>query len=489
MYVCLHLFAVALAAVIRSTPLAAQTDLPVALSDGPTRELATFLAGLRPADLPPEVVEAAKTLVLDLLGCALGAMKTAEVRMAAEVVRELGGREECSVLGFDWKTSVANAAYLNGISSHVIELDDTHRDSITHVGAPVIPAALAMAEKAGASGATFLTAVVAGYEACLRVANAVQPSHWRRGFLSMGTCGTFGAAAASAHVLSLDVDRLLDALGLAGIQAAGLNSSIYGEGDMGKRLCPGHAAGTGVTSALLAAKGFTGSRRIMEQAKGFCESFSNEYDITRITEGLGAAWETARTSLKPYSCCRYNHAAIDGLLDIMQVEKIDADAITGITVRTYDIAVTNRPHRVRPYSLFDAKMSIPFSLAVAAHKRAVGEHDFTEDLVGNADLQEFASRVRVEADAAMTAAFPREWPAEIRVRLRNGRDVTRMVPYPKGEPEAPMSGTEVEAKFRDLAGVAITDAAATAVIEAVRRMDSSNGTGAVVAAITGGLRR
>jgi 2-methylcitrate dehydratase PrpD len=290
-------------------------------------------------------------------------------------------------------------------------------------------------------------------------------------------------------VLGLDVDRLSDALGLAGIQAAGLNSSIYGEGDMGKRLCPGHAAGTGVTSALLAAKGFTGSRRIMEQAKGFCESFSDEYDISRITQGLGTVWETARTSLKPYSCCRYNHAAIDGLLDIMQVERINAAAIAGITVRTYDIAVTNRPHRVKPYSLFDAKMSIPFSLAVAAHKRAVGEHDFTEDLVASPVLQEFAGRVTVEADAEMTAAFPREWPAEIKVALRDGSVKSRLVPYPKGEPEAPMSEAEVETKFRDLAGAAITDAAAAAVIEAVKRMDVANDTGSLTGAIAGGLRR
>ncbi|MCC7275239.1 MAG: MmgE/PrpD family protein, partial [Alphaproteobacteria bacterium] len=351
---------------------------------------------------------------------------------------------------------------------------------------PVIPAALAMAERAGSDGATFLAAVVAGYEACLRIANAVQPSHWRRGFLSMGTCGTFGAAAAAGHVLGLDSDRLSDALGLAGIQAAGLNSSIYGEGDMGKRLCPGHAGSTGILSALLAERGFTGSRRIVEQRKGFCESFADEYDLSRVTAGLGEVWEITRTSLKPYSCCRYNHAAIDGLLDILGTEAVAAPDIAGITVRTYDIAVTNRPHRTHPHTLFDAKMSIPFSLAVAAHKRAVGEHDFTADLVGDRTLQEFAGRVRVEADDAMTAAFPREWPAEIRVTLRDGRRFDRLVPYPKGEPEAPMSRAEVEAKFRDLAAVAIAPAAADAVIDAVWALDRSDGVAPLLAALGDG---
>lgn len=464
---------------------AATLKTPVA---GETRRLAEFLAALTPEGVPVVALEAAKTMVLDLLGCSLGAMRTAEVAMAGGVVETLGGTPESTPIGFRFRTSCQNAAYLNGISSHVIELDDTHRDSITHVGSPVIPAALAMAERAGSSGLAFLLAVVAGYEACLRIANAVQPSHWKRGFLSMGTCGTFGAAAAAAHLLHLDADRLSDALGLAGIQAAGLNSSIYGEGDMGKRLCPGHAASMGLLSALLAERGFTGSRRVIEQRKGFCESFADDYDLSRVTDRLGEVWEVTRTSLKPYSCCRYNHAAIDGLLDIMAADSVAEQDIAGITVRTYDIAVTNRPHRVRPHTLFDAKMSIPFSLAVAARKRSVAEHDFTEDLLTDTALQDFAGQVRVEADAEMTAAFPREWPAEVQVRLRDGRMLARHIPYPKGEPEAPMSRDEVETKFRDLAHVAITPAAADEVIALVRDLDQSATIAPVMQAITRGLK-
>ncbi len=390
---------------------------------GETERLAEFLAPVRFADLPAEAIDAAKVFVLDLIGCALGARKTEEVRIASEVTRELGGKPDCSVLGFDFRTSCQNAAYLNGIISHVIELDDTHRSSITHVGSAVIPAALAIAERDGNNGATFLASVVVGYEACLRVANAVQPSHWRRGFLSMGTCGTFGAAAAAAHLRGLDATRLRDAFGLSGIQAAGLNSSIYGEGDMGKRLCPGHAASTGILSVLYAERGFTGSRNIFEQRKGFCDSFANDYDLSRITADLGAAWEINRTSLKPYSCCRYNHASIDALLEIMRTESVAMADIAGVNVRTYDIAVTNRPHRTQPKTLFDAKMSIPFSLAVVAHKGECGEESFTEELITDRALQSFAEKVVVEADPQMTAAFPREWPAETQVMLHDGRNL------------------------------------------------------------------
>src|SRR5262249_39562114 len=153
-------------------------------------------------------------------------------------------------------------------------------------------------------------------------------------------------------------------------------------------------------SALLAQKGFTGSMNVVEQQKGFCAAFADDYDLGRVTEGLGRTFEISRTSLKPYSCCRYNHAPIDGLLDIIAVESVDADAIASIRVRTYDIAVTNRPHRTHPKTLFDAKMSIPFCLAVAAYERGAGERDFTEDLLGNPNLSDLAERVTVEADEA-----------------------------------------------------------------------------------------
>jgi 2-methylcitrate dehydratase PrpD len=457
-------------------------------SVGPTRQLANHLASLRFADLPPDVVQASKVFVLDLLGAMLGAMRAEEVRMASDVVRALGGHPECTMIGFRDRTSCQQAAFMNGLSSHVLELDDTHRDSITHVGAPVIPAALAMAEREGLSGAAFLTAVVAGYEAALRIANAVQPSHWRRGFLSMGTCGTFGAATAASHCLGMGPDALANALGLAGIQAAGLNSSIYGEGDMGKRLCPSHAASAGVVSALLAQKGFTGSTNVVEQRKGFCAAFADDYDLSRVTEGLGKTFEISRTSLKPYSCCRYNHAAIDGLLDLLDAGSISADAIASIRVRTYDIAVTNRPHRAHPTTVFDAKMSLPFCLAVVAYARKAGERDFTEAGLEDPRLCGLAERVTVEADPEMSRVFPQQWPAHIRVVLRDGRSFERLVPYPKGEPEAPMTESEIRDKFRELATVAVNDGAVDSIIRAVDDLDRSPGLGPVLDAITRGLR-
>lgn len=434
---------------------------------GPTRRLAAFLAGLGNEDLPETAYDAAKTMVLDLIGCGLGAVTTEEARIASEVFADMGGTPEASVFGRFMRLSAANAAYLNGLLAHILEMDDTHRNSITHVGAAVIPAALAVAERENCSGRTFLAAVIIGYEACLRIANAVQPSHWRRGYLSMGTCGTFGAAAAAGHILGCNGDQLADAFGLSGITAAGINSSIYGEGDMGKRLVPGHAAQAGVIAMQLAMKGFTGSRNVLEQPKGFCSTMADEYDLEAITRDFARQWEVEATSLKPYSCCRYNHAAIDGVLDILDETGLGAADIKTITVHTFGIAVHNRPHRARPETLFDARMSIPFSLAVAVDKRAVSDDDFSEDLIHRPDLQEFATRVIVEEDPAASAVFPREWPCEVIVETAGGISHRRQIAFPKGEPEAAMTPGEVEAKFFGLARRALPEARVDEIIDAL----------------------
>ena len=158
-------------------------------------------------------------------------------------------------------------------------------------------------------------------------------------------------------------------------------------------------------------------------------------------------------------------------------------------VRTYDIAVTNRPHRTHPKTLFDAQMSIPFCLAVVAYRGAAGEAAFTEDVISDRALQSFAQKVVVEADPHMSRAFPREWPAETQVKLKDGRQFVRHVAHPKGEPEAPMSGSEIENKFRELADVAITPSAADRVIAAVWALDRHKDIGQVLDAIAGGLHK
>ena len=205
--------------------------------------------------------------------------------------------------------------------------------------------------------------------------------------------------------------------------------------------------------------------------------FATEADLARVTRDLGRTYEIMRTSLKPYSCCRYYHAPIDALGHIMRREKLAADAIDRVLVRTYDIAVTNRPHRTRPATVFDAKMSMPFSLAVAAVAGRVAEADITEASLADKRLQAFADKVTIEADDAMSRAFPAEWPAWVRVTAADGRVFEHRVAYPKGEPEVPMTEAEVRDKFLGLACEALPRSRAEAVIEAIGAIERAKGLG------------
>jgi 2-methylcitrate dehydratase PrpD len=440
-------------------------------AEGTTLRLANFLAQVTFNNLPGDTVRAAKILLIDLLGAILGAQGAPETGLAVTVFEELGGREESSIIGRGSQTNCQNAALLNSLASHVLELDDTHLPTLTHAGAVVIPTALAMSERQRLSGAGTLAAIVVGYEACLRVAAAIQPSHWRQGFLSMGTCGVFGAAAAAGHCLGFDGDRLASAFGLAGMQASSTNASSYGQGDMGRRLSPSHAAGAGVVSSLLAEKGFTGTRGILEGRNGFLQCFAQEHDIARITDRLGERYMITEVGLKPYSCNRLHHSAIDGLLGLVHQHSLSSDMIADVLVTTFDAAVSGRPNRSRPTTLFDAKMSLPFSLAVACIRGGAGEREFSQDCIADARLQGFAAKVRVVSDPELTSLFPRKWPAKVTLTTTRGQSHEMLVVDPKGEPDAPMTPAEVKLKFLDLAASAVSDSVAAAILEEVHSLD------------------
>src|SRR5207237_10321994 len=188
------------------------------------------------------------------------------------------------------------APFANGIASHILELDDVHKASTMHAGAPVIPAALAVAEREHADGRAFMLAVTLGYDAALRIGEAVNPSHYRF-WHPTGTAATFGAAVAAGSLLALDAARMLNALGSAGTQAAGL-WEFNADGAMSKHLHPGKAAFNGVLSADLARAGFTGATRILEGDRGFFCAMSTSHDATRITDELGARWKVSENCYK-----------------------------------------------------------------------------------------------------------------------------------------------------------------------------------------------
>ncbi|MBI3302513.1 MAG: MmgE/PrpD family protein [Deltaproteobacteria bacterium] len=421
-----------------------------------TRQLAAFCHNLHYETLPAEVVDRAKYFFLDYLGVAVrGALSDSSqplYRMTAGLAATGAG----TVLGRQDKVSFPYAALANGTAAHSLELDDTHQSGSIHLGVSMFSAALAIAEQTGASGKEFITAAVAGFEAAARLAMAVKPKeHYNRGFHPTATCGTFGAAVSTAKLLGLDEGQLLSALGIAGSQAAG-SMEFLTDGAWTKRLHPGWAAFSGIHAALLAREGFIGPATILEGRDGFLKAYSLHPDPGRITDGLGMDFQILQTAVKPHACCRYTQAPIDAVLMLAKDYDLQPRDVERVTIGMLEtgIPVICEPaeRKYEPLSVVDAQFSLPFGVAVALAKRRAGLEEFALPMLRDPLVRELMSKVGYARDPKLEKNYPREWPAWARVMLKDGREVSAHVRFPKGDPENPLSWEELIEKYRTLAG-------------------------------------
>ncbi len=411
-----------------------------------SEQIADFTVGLHFKDLPSSVVEASRTAITDwLASVAAGSLEPPAVKLAG-VLRRAGGNPQATLIGLNEKSSALNAALFNGTSCHILELDDLHRSSILHPAAPIISAAFAAAEERGASGRELITAVVAGYEIGIRVAEAVTPSHYYY-WHTTATCGTFGAAIAAAKIYSLTTDQIIDALGNAGSQAAGLWEFLQ-DGAMTKHLHPGKAAMNGLLAVQLAEQGFTGAKRILEGQKGFFKATAGEFFPDRAVAGLKEEYRILGNSYKIYPSCRHTHSAVDLALQLAS-EGLEPNDIEKITVRTYSHArdLVGEFTCDTPYK---AKFSLPFcvGVALADGKLDLGSFDFSVPV--KPIVKEVGARCSVVVDPELEKIYPASWAAAIEVTLKDGRLIEIRTDYPRGDPENPATAEELQNKFKEL---------------------------------------
>jgi 2-methylcitrate dehydratase PrpD len=411
-----------------------------------TRRLAEAMAAARYNDLPPHVLVDTRRAILDWLSSALAGSIETPARLAQQVVARLGTSTEATVFSAA-RSSAAGAALANGVASHILELDDIHKGSTVHAAAPIIPAALAVAEREHADGHSFILAVALGYEAVFRIGEAVNPDHYRF-WHPTGTVATFGAAIAAGSLLGLDASRMLDALGTAGTQAAGL-WEFNADGAMSKHLHPGKAAFNGVLAAELAAAGFTGATRILEGERGFFRATARTFDPARVTDGLGERWKISENCYKMHSCCGHTHSAIDVALELRPSAR--AVDISSIDIATYGpgFEIVKEPNPRTPYA---GKFSLAYCVAAALIDGRVGLEQFADDRFGadgvrHPAIASLLSRTRVHLADDLTAKYPAAWPARLAIELNDGQVLRGAADFPRGNPENPVSTEELEAKF------------------------------------------
>jgi 2-methylcitrate dehydratase PrpD len=453
-----------------------------------TRRLAEIAAATTSADLSDEVLAHTQRAVLDWLGSAMAGALEPPARMAQRVAAGLGRSDEAIVFA-GGRASAAAAAFANGVASHILELDDIHKGSTVHAAAPVVPAALAVAEREHATGLEFLTAVALGYETAFRIGEAVNPSHYRF-WHPTGTAATFGAAVAAGALVRLDAEQMRHALGSAGTQAAGL-WEFNADGSMSKHLHPGKAAFNGVLAADLARAGFTGASRILEGERGFFRAMSTAADPTRITDGLGVGWKIGENGYKLYSCCGHTHTAIDVALEMREREGWSAAealaALEGIEIETYGPG-HEIVKEMNPRSPYQAKFSLAYCVAVALLEGQVGLAQFSADRFGPDGVRVPAiaallDRTRVAVAEPLTRKYPAAWPARVTLVRRDGARLQAASDYPRGNPENPVSTARLQDKLVELVEPRLGRDAAMAALAAVDALPRTSDMAAVFPAI------
>ena len=407
-----------------------------------TAALSRYVVHSKPSDVPAPVRQEARRSFLNWMGCAVGGSRHETVDRALSALSEFAGKPTTSLLGRHERLDALNAALINGIASHVFDFDDTHLKTIIHPAGPIAPAILALAERQPVSGVDFLHAFIVGVEVECRIGNAVYPAHYDIGWHITGTAGVFGAAAAAGWLLKLDEQQMRWALGIAGTQSSGMREMF---GTMCKSFHPGRAAQNGLMSALLAAKNFTSSERVLEAPRGFTHVMSTERDFSQISDGLGETFEIALNTYKPFACGIVIHPAIDGCVQLRNEFGLKGSDIERIELQVHPL-VLELTGKKTPRTGLEGKFSVYHSAAAAILWGAAGESEYSDARV--LDPAAVALRERVVATARDDV---REDEVHVKIQLKDGRVCTRHVAHAKGSLELPMSDAELEEKFRRLA--------------------------------------
>jgi 2-methylcitrate dehydratase PrpD len=442
-----------------------------------TRTMADWVSSLRYKDIPENVREVARQFILDNLGCQIAGATLPWSQSYYDVILRTRSGTHSTVAYFGDKFSPDDAAFMNSAFNHANETDDTHLKSPTHPGGIAVPAALAVAEYAKSNGEQFLAAVVAAYEIQIRISWACSPFLIYRGHHPPVGVGPFGAASASAVLMGFDPEKTLNSLAIAGSHSAGLIEYTKTGGSV-KRIHSAIPTQAGVRAALFAEAGITGPHSILEGEKGFCKVFAGEYDLTRLTDGLGSHYHTLDNALKPYSCCHLIHAAFDALDILRDKQPITPEQVKSIKVYTNSEPILSHIGSIiEPDDILGAQFSLPFSLAMRLHHGGRGVNggngfwDYPKVNLKDPKLLETARKVHC------VVAKNNEWErvdkgAGIELETTDGRIIREIVPFSKGLPENPLSKAEVCEKFRSLVDPVLPAGRSEEIIKVVENLQN-----------------
>ena len=413
-----------------------------------TRTIADYVAHARLDDLPEAVRHEGIRAFLNWMGCALGGCRHEIVRTVERALGEFSGPADATVLGRQRRYDMLLASWLNCISSSVFTFDDTHAEAIVHPTGPVASAAFALAERRGASGADTLLAVCLGIEVECRLSKAISvpPARGSMAWSQTGVCGGVGAAVAAGKLLALTPEQMAFAIGIAAARAAGFRAT---HATMNLHVVHGNTSPSGLRAALLAKSGLTSSMVAIEGRYGFAEVFATMPDLAALTNGLGRQFELLANTYKPFPCGIVINPVIEACLGLhKQVE--GADAVADVRLEVCQAAL-DLCDRKKPRTALDAQVSLHhWGASALLHGRA-GLGEYAPEALSDPSVQALQDRMSAVLNEKLAID-----QAVVVVTLKGGRLLRKEIGHCIGSQANPMTDAQLERKFRDQAGTAVT---------------------------------
>ncbi|HSQ12124.1 MAG TPA: MmgE/PrpD family protein [Candidatus Deferrimicrobium sp.] len=447
-----------------------------------SEQLSREIAQLQFDRIPAHVIDAAKLHILDSLGCILAGTRLEPGRLAYNLAVEASvGNANSTLFGTARRAGYLDAVQAMATAAHCGELDDIHGGAATCIGAMIVPALLALAERHGASGRRFLEAAIAGYETTARIGLSIDaPKLFDRGWWPSTVCGAFGVAAAGAKFLGWPVDKTINAFGIASLHTGGMLTGGQ-EGATARHLAFGSAARNGLLALLATEQGLTGPKRALEDPRGFCFTLCAEPKLEFLQDFK--QFHLLDVAFKPYPCARQLHAGVEALLKLTSEYSIGAEAIRAIelAVPTQNAGMVDRP--ATPTLRAATLGSGQYVMAVTAFRGKIDLASFEDEFLQSEPVRQLMTKVTVSASTELDRHFPKYWAGRVTVTLADGQVHTQEIIAPKGEIENPLTPQDVEAKFLGLAGPVLGEGKARAVIDEVSLLDTRDSMAPLLAAL------
>lgn len=438
-----------------------------------SRIISEFAVNLKYEDLPQEVVNEVKRYLYDSIGCAFGAYKTKDVNIIRDICKEMGGREETTVIAFGDKIPAVNATLVNSLMIRSLDFNDIYWKEDPSHPSDIIPAALSCAELVEAQMKDVIVAIVLAYEfeqrLCLFAKPGIRERKWHHATLTQ-----FVSPIVAGKILGLTVDQMVNAIGISGSHNHTIGCPTAGKLTMMKNTVDPMAVQSGVFAALMAQKGYSGTEKVFEGKEGFMDCFGGwnskdetlapvkmkgregesewSWDVDALIGGLGKSWKILECSMKAFPTEALTHTHISATLDVVKNNDIEYDEIDSVTITTIARAcdILFDPHKYRPESRETADHSLPYCIAAAIVDRKITTQSFSDEKLKDPRIWEVIDKIKGEASFEFEKMFPAKQPSKVVIKTKDGKEFSKYLEYPKGDPREPMTMDDLANKFNGL---------------------------------------